>query len=181
MSLSRLSLAVLARKALVSAGVGSAPITSRCARRMNSLSVHGGEGLRLSWRNCASTSSSMKLRLGAWAKTASSMVFGQGDVMRAMAIWPEYHAVIAPCPKPTTSALPVFSSTMATDASVELNRAHAVTSRRVPSLKCAVTSSWCESPFFNLELPGESSTRCSFTSASVGPGAPCWIHFTSSW
>ena len=65
---------------------------------MNSLSELGLDGLRLSRRNCSMTRLSMTLRLGVRANTSSGITLGQGEVMRAKAICPEYQTLIAPSP-----------------------------------------------------------------------------------
>ena len=62
-----------------SSGVGSTPIVSSDARRMNSASFAGGEGGRFRLASFSLTWSSMKFRRGAWANVSGGNWFAYGE------------------------------------------------------------------------------------------------------
>ena len=83
-----------------SSGVGGRPIVSKNTRRMNSRSVHGGDGGIRSAASFLSTSSSMKFCRGAVANTCESTAFASGTVIVAAATKFEYQTVTAASPGP---------------------------------------------------------------------------------
>ena len=96
----------LARNSRTSAAVGSTPMVSRKARRMNSESLQRGEGGTFSDFNFSFTSSSMKLRFGALVKAVEASLLSNGTVTVASARRLRNHAEIAPSPRPITVMRP---------------------------------------------------------------------------
>ena len=84
----------------------------------------------------------MKFLRGALAKTSSATGASYGDVIRRLAILLEYHTVTAPPPWPRTLIRP-SSSTVATASLVDANFDQGVTSRELPSVYLARTTTRC--------------------------------------
>src|SRR5258706_13745717 len=94
----------------VSVAVGSTPVVSRNARRINSESEQRGDGGRFRLCSFSNTRSSMKLRRLARVKSLFDTLLVYGTVMVPISMRLRYQAVIAPSPKPTTLACPLSST-----------------------------------------------------------------------
>src|SRR3954468_22382600 len=109
---------------------------------MNVTSSAGGDGGNRSNCSCFKISSSMKFFRGAFAKTTSAIGASYGDVIRRFEMLLEYQTVTAPPPCPRTLIRPL-SSTVATASFVDANFDDAVTSRELPSVYLARTTTHC--------------------------------------